>query len=156
MASEIGDEIEKTIQAGNLRIIAGRIIKVHKGKQLTAEVKARGRNASVNIEVSKIINCTGPQSSLQAIDSPLLVNLRKRGLIHSHILGTGIGVRPDGQIVDQSGEGVDGLFAIGPLLKSELLESVAVPELRGQAMCLADKIASLAKRKPDESKLKMA
>lgn len=157
MASEIGDKIDKTLKTGNLKIVAGRIIKVSpKGNQLTIEVKPRGKNASLNIGVSKIINCTGPQSSLQTIDSPLLSNLRKRGLIHSHILGTGIGARPDGQIVDQSGEAINGLFAIGPLLKAELMESVAVPELKGQAMSLADKIASLAKRRPNESALKMA
>jgi uncharacterized NAD(P)/FAD-binding protein YdhS len=159
MASEISDKIEEALQTGKLQIIAGRIIKVQaEGKKLTIEIMERGEKASLNICVSKIINCTGPQSSLETIDSPLLTNLKRRGLIHSHVLGTGIAVRPDGQIVDQKGQPVSGLFAIGPLLKAELMESVAVPELRGQALALAKRIASLAKQEdcPDQSALEMA
>jgi uncharacterized NAD(P)/FAD-binding protein YdhS len=159
MACEISDKIEKTRQTGKLEIIAGRIIQLGgEGKHLTIEVMERGKKTSRNICVSKIINCTGPQSSLETIDSPLLTNLRRRGLIHCHVLGTGIAVRPDGQIVDQKDQVLKGLFAIGPLLKATLMESVAVPELRRQALNLATRIASLAKREdcPDESALEMA
>lgn len=159
MASEIADKIEATREKGKLKIIAGRIISVRaEGDRLTVDVRERGKETSRSIRVSKIINCTGPQSSLAKVDSPLLANLETRGLIHSHVLGTGIAVRPDGQVVNRMGQPVPGLFAIGPLLKTELMESVAVPELRGQALSLATKIASLAKAMdcPDASALERA
>ena len=40
-------------------------------------------------------------------------------------------------------------FAVGPLLKAELLESVAVPELKQQAYDLAHKIGGAIKKQAD-------
>ncbi len=141
MAPNIGREIETLLQSGQLKLFAGRIISISEANEsLSVDIKERGKNRIKNLIVNKIINCTGPQSSLKTIDSPLLTNLCKRDLVCPHDLGTGIAVRADGQVLDKSGQAVEGLFAIGRLQKEELLESVAVPELREQALDLANKI----------------
>ena len=141
MAPRIGQEIETMLQTGQIKIFAGRIISISEVNELLSiDIKERGKNSTQKIFVNKIINCTGPQSSLKTVDSPLLANLSKRGLVYPHDLGTGIAVRADGQVVNNSGQAVEGLFAIGRLQKEELMESVAVPELSQQAQNLAQKI----------------
>ncbi len=143
MAPSIGDEIEAILQSGQLKIFAGRIISISElNELLSIDIKERGKNNTKKIFVNKIINCTGPQSSLKTVDSPLFTNLSKRGLVCQHDLGTGIAVRADGQVLNNFGQAVEGLFAIGRLQKEELMESVAVPELRDQALNLAKKIVS--------------
>jgi uncharacterized NAD(P)/FAD-binding protein YdhS len=52
----------------------------------------------------------------------------------------GISVGADFSAVDRSGQASSFLYAIGPLLKGTLWESVAVPELRGQALRVAQSL----------------
>jgi uncharacterized NAD(P)/FAD-binding protein YdhS len=146
MAPEIGVKVEQMLSSGQLKNFAGRIISVSSiGDEMLVKFKERGTSKIQELKVSKIINCTGPQSSLRTIDSALLDNLLSAGLIAPHNLGTGIATRADGQILDSAGNDVEGMFAIGPLLKAELLESVAVPELKQQAYDLAIKICEHVK-----------
>lgn len=156
MAPEIGQKVESTRNSGQLETLAGRILSiVEQNGQLNVTVRERGKADPISFKVSRVINCTGPQSSLKHVDSPLLANLVYQGLVAPHRLGTGIAARADGQVLDKEGNEVSGLFAIGPLLKAELLESVAVPELRQQAFDLAAKIGHLAKARK-ESALKLS
>jgi uncharacterized NAD(P)/FAD-binding protein YdhS len=141
MAPNIGQEIEEISQSGQLKIFAGRIISISEVNELLSiDIKERGKNSTKKIYVNKIINCTGPQSSLKTVDSQLLTNLSKRGLICPHDLGTGIAVRADGQVLNDCGQAVEGLFVIGRLQKEELMENVAIPVLREHALALAKKI----------------
>ena len=143
MAPNIGSKIEEIFQSGQLKIFAGRIVSISEVNELLSiEIKERGKKNTQKIFVDKIINCTGPQSSLKTVDSQLLTNLFKRGLVCPHDLGTGIAVRADGQVLNSFGKAVEGLFAIGRLQKEELMESVAVPILREQALALAKKMVN--------------
>ncbi len=45
-----------------------------------------------------------------------------------------------GHVVDGSGQPLDWLWAIGSLRQGQLLESTAVPEIRGQAQDIADQV----------------
>ncbi len=144
MAPSIGRRVEELRSTGQLKILAGKIVSIEeRGKQLIVEVRERGKKETKSIGVNRVINCTGPQSALKTVDSDLLANLLERGLVAPHRLGTGIATRADGQVLDKAGNPVDGLFAIGPLLKAELLETVAVPEIRQQAFDLAAKIVKV-------------
>ncbi len=152
MAPDIGRKVAGACSTGQLTVLAGRIISIselpdYQGRRLAVIISERGKAEAMTITVNKVINCTGPQSSLKQVDSVLLANLLRRGLVAPHRLGTGIAVSADGQLLDKFGSSVVGLLAIGPLLKAELLESVAVPELRQQALALAAKIADMAKLK---------
>jgi len=153
MAPNIGAKIEEAIQLDQIKVIAGRITSISQANALlSVDIKERGKNDILKIVVNKIINCTGPQSSLRTVDSLLLTNLLIRGLICSNDLGNGLAVHADGQILNDVGKPVAGLFAIGPLLKPKLMESVAVPELREQAFHLAKKLAKIAQERHAKAK----
>lgn len=151
MAPSIAAKIDSYQKNGELVILSGGI----KAMQETA-----GDKSAAKVEVAlqerysvpqtllfdKVINCTGPQLKLKAIDSPLMVNLHRRLLIAPDPTGAGINCQPSGKVIDSSGQTNNQLFAIGPLLKAVLLESVAVPELKGQAEELANLICAEAKK----------
>jgi uncharacterized NAD(P)/FAD-binding protein YdhS len=54
----------------------------------------------------------------------------------------GLDVAEDGAIIDANGRPSDKLFTLGPARKGLLWESTAVPEIRGQAQKLAERLAS--------------
>ena len=142
MAPSIAAKIESYQKSGQLRLLSGGIKQMQQSKTKVAVTIKERYSQAQTILFDRVINCTGPQSKLKAIDSQLMANLHKRGLIAPDPTGAGINCLPSGEIIDGSGKTNKRLFAIGPLLKAVLLESVAVPELKGQAQALALLICS--------------
>lgn len=81
------------------------------------------------------VNCTGSELNVERSASPLIKNLLAQGLVEPH--GSGIGIAADTQY-RVWGEAYPHLFSIGPLMTGQLLESIAVPELRVQAQHIAE------------------
>ena len=61
-----------------------------------------------------------------------------KGLVCSDELDMGLQVNEQFAVIEESGQPSDWMFAIGPLLKGSLWETTAVPELRSQAMRIAE------------------
>jgi hydroxyacylglutathione hydrolase len=142
MAPSIAAKIESYQKSGQLRVLSGGIKQMQQSKtEVAITIKERYSKAET-ILFDRVINCTGPQLKLKAIDSQLMANLHKRGLIAPDPTGAGINCLPSGELIDRSGKVNNRIFAIGPLLKAVLLESVAVPELKGQTQALAQLICS--------------
>ena len=78
-----------------------------------------------------VINCTGPRTSFSKTEMPLYRNLLDKGLVRPDEMDMGI----DG------GTGSKLLYAMGPLMRGTLWESLAAPELRGQALRVAETLA---------------
>ncbi len=84
------------------------------------------------------INATGPHTKFVATRSILLQNLLRRGLIVPDEMEMGVRMDPDHTLVDATGKCSPTFMALGPLLRGTLWETIAVPELRGQAMRVAE------------------
>ncbi|MBN8544281.1 MAG: FAD/NAD(P)-binding protein [Alphaproteobacteria bacterium] len=87
-------------------------------------------------KVALTIHCIGQEYRTTTLRNPLLQQLLRDQLLTAH--ETGFGVKTDGFKVGKH------LYAIGPLLIGELLETTAVPELRVQADQLAKQLVALA------------
>ncbi|UZE10322.1 MULTISPECIES: FAD/NAD(P)-binding protein [Pseudomonas] len=109
---------------------------------LRVQVGLRGSDAVESIEVSHIINCTGPNSNLALVDDQLIVQLRKAGLIQLDPFGLGICVDKSLAVRDSNGVPSTWLSYVGPMLKAQFWEATAVPELRVYAKTLAVRIAA--------------
>ena len=73
--------------------------------------------------------------------SPLLGAAIADGIVRPGPLGIGIDVDPTtGLVVDASGETPLPVYAMGALRKGVLWETLAVPEIRGQAHDVASRI----------------
>ena len=92
-----------------------------------------------------MINCTGPQLRFTQASLPLFDQLLSKGLVTADELDMGIRVDDRFAAIQSDGMASSVLFAIGPLLRGSLWETTAVPELRVQAMRVAE---SMLEREP--------
>ncbi|MBX9879430.1 MAG: FAD/NAD(P)-binding protein [Candidatus Obscuribacterales bacterium] len=139
IAPEVGAMIDTMIKSGQLKIIAGRVIALEEAASgIKATVKLRGQHKESSFDVNRVINCTGADSNVKTIDEPLVEQLRNSGLLCADVFGLGPTITDNWALIDKDGKSSEVLYVVGPLLKGQLWESIAVPELRGQAAQLAD------------------
>ncbi|CAN5474059.1 FAD/NAD(P)-binding protein [soil metagenome] len=147
MAPTISQRIEAFRASDQLRVLSGGIKEMREeksdGKSFVRAVLRQHHGEQESITINKVINCTGPQSKLSAIDSPLMANLHKSKMVLADQTGAGISCEPSG-LVKNGNNQPSKIFAIGPMLKAVLLESVAVPELKVQSKNLAQLICSIS------------
>lgn len=142
MAPQIADELDILLSSGRLRVIAGRLLGAEpRGDMLDVSVRARGATTPTTLEVSRVINCTGPASDFAAIEDPLFADLRRAGLIRADALRLGLDTRGSA-LVDTRGEASDWLFALGALTRPAYWEVTAVPEIRAQVDTLTPRLLS--------------
>jgi uncharacterized NAD(P)/FAD-binding protein YdhS len=138
VAPAIGARLASQIQDGQIQVHGGRI-KAYSEDINGVDVTYRDRESGEleRLRVDRVINCTGPESDCRKLDDPLLTNLMREKLARPDPLSLGLDVSPDGALVDAHGTASDLLYAIGPIRKGNLWETIAVPELRVQASELA-------------------
>jgi len=134
IAPEISAQLTTVQLTGQLRVHAAGIDRV----------SAEGRQVRVHLSGGKslagdlVINATGPNAKLAATSSALLQNLIRRGLVTPDDTEMGARVDADHTIIGADGLRSKILLALGPLLRGTLWETIAVPELRGQARRTAE------------------
>jgi uncharacterized NAD(P)/FAD-binding protein YdhS len=134
--------IRQLRERGQLNIIAGRIIDAHEdGSSVIVTYLERKTNTVKEIRVSRIINCTGPQTDVLRLNDPLFKQLYEDGMITPDLLGMGIRCDEYCRPIKKNGSISPNLFAMGSLLKGDRWESTAVPELRVQARQIAELLA---------------
>ena len=142
MAPEVHDRLVKLQREGRLRLFAGTIrdAVVH-ADGVSVSVRTRdGRDLA--LEVTQVVNCTGPATSLVERPAQILRSLLEQGLTVADAHRIGVLTTDDGALVGGDGSPVPRLFAVGPIRRGTLWESTAVPELRAQAERLAAFVAA--------------
>jgi uncharacterized NAD(P)/FAD-binding protein YdhS len=136
VAEPIHARFTEAISSGRLRLHKGRIVALD-GAGPNVRVTIEGEDGEqTTLEGGLVVNCTGPQAGFSGTDQ-LFKNLLERGLVRSDGLDMGIEVDADFAAVERDGRRSKFLYALGPLLRGTLWETTAVPELRGQAMRVA-------------------
>ena len=143
-AAPVHERMQALRAAGDLTLAAGRLASVERlaDGQLRVHWTPRGDGPPASVVVGAVVNCTGPTASLAQARDPLLASLRDAGLLSADPLGLGLRVDASLQALDARGRSVDGLYCVGPMLKAQRWEAVAVPELRAHARDVARQIAS--------------
>jgi uncharacterized NAD(P)/FAD-binding protein YdhS len=137
IAPTIHRQVAAAVEQRRLQVTRAGVVGVHaRGSRIGIELRG-GDGAISHLEAALAINCTGPHTRFSATGSRLLQNLLRRGLAQPDAMDMGVRVGPDFAVVHGNGHRSRFLFAIGPLLRGTLWESVAVPELRGQALRVA-------------------
>jgi uncharacterized NAD(P)/FAD-binding protein YdhS len=143
MAPPIADVIESELRNGTLEIREGNLQSVD-ASPAGAHITLRG---SGSFHADRVINCTGPSMDYRRVPSTLLQNLFKRGLVTSGPLGAGFHCSQDGAVIDAGGCASEIIFNLGPGRLGDLLESIAIPEIRQQAVELASGLADRIRRR---------
>ncbi|MGW8315793.1 MAG: FAD/NAD(P)-binding protein [Bacteroidales bacterium] len=130
--------IRKLLHSGQLRILKGRLKRIDTvNEPLEIEYLDRDTGTVKNEKAHYIINCKGPDLDYEHIETRLIRNLVSKKIIHCDPAHLGIDALPDGAVLDSLNRPSDRLYALGPMLKGILWESIATPEIRVQAANLA-------------------
>lgn len=140
IAPSIQHQVVTALDAGRLQLAAGGIERLE-ARGTGIRVHFRGAHGGTDhLDGDLVINCTGPHTRFSATRSLLLRNLLAAGAIVPDEMDMGLKVEPDFAAVAADGLRSPHLYAIGPLLRGTLWETIAVPELRGQALRVAQTI----------------
>ncbi len=134
IAPEIYAQLTTAQLTGQLRIHAANIERVEADNKQVRVHLAGGKSLTGDLA----INATGPHTRLTQTTSALLQNLLKRGLVAPDDMDMGLRIDPDHTILDRDGQKSKFFLALGPLLRGTYWETIAVPELRGQARRVAE------------------
>ncbi len=137
IAQPIHQRLTEAITEGKVRIHRGKILQLEDQGERVGVTFETPTGETHMLKAGLVINCTGPCAGFSQTNVPLFQNLLNRGLVRPDELDMGIDVGAEFAVIDREGRHSDCLFAIGPLMKGTLWETTAVPELRGQAMRVA-------------------
>ena len=86
-----------------------------------------------------LVNALGMDKRIEG-GTGLLANLQARGLMQPGPHRMGAATRSDGALLGANGEPVPGLWTLGVLRIGDLWETIAMPDLRGQAQAVASAV----------------
>lgn len=130
---------------GQIRPLAGRVVASRReGDRVQVTLRLRGGGRELELDVARILNCTGPNGNPALVDDELIRQLMDDGLLQADALGLGVAVNERLALLGRAGEPVSCLSYVGPMLKGRLWEATAVPELRQHAAWLADRLLTPA------------
>jgi uncharacterized NAD(P)/FAD-binding protein YdhS len=147
IAPELHAQIVNSQLTGQLQVHAASIEKLEALSDGVLVHLQKGQS----LEGGLVINATGPATRLTTTRNALLQNLLRRGLLGPDETDMGVSVDPDHTVLTGDGSGSPWLLALGPLLRGTYWETIAVPELRGQARRVAETILDRAHVDEEES-----
>ena len=131
------------IESGQVEAVAGYIQGcVVNGSNVSIKIRERHTGHLRELNVSRVVNCTGPNCDISKVTVPLVVQLRDEGYLQQDPTRIGFEVNDDYQVINRQGRPAENLFYIGPMLKARFWEAIAVPELRVHARRLAERLTS--------------
>ncbi len=141
LAPSVHAELEQLRDEGRLQLRAGRLLRARRGEHaVEVVIRARGQVHAVAEHYDVLVQATGLDTDIERTSHPLVGQLRDAGTISADPFGLGLRATADSEVLDRRGEPVRGLFCIGPLLRGQLWETIAVPELRVAASTLAQQL----------------
>lgn len=144
------DAVQALIDSGRLQVHAARVLAVEGSGPLSVTVRTRATQRTNTIEADRIIQATGLDTAVAYARDPLLAQLLASGLAVPDPLQLGLAAEVDGQLLDAQGRVQPGLYGIGSLLRGNLWECTAMPEIRAAARQLADIAEACGGLRPDE------
>ncbi len=138
LAPQIARQIGSWIAAGRLEIGAARTLELLPGaSSLRVRLRRRGSDVIEDLDVARVIDCTGPSTRFRSSCDPLIRDLVDRGVARSDALDLGLDVNEHGALLSCDGVPSQRLFAIGPVTRGTFWEIVAVPDIRLRCVRLA-------------------
>ena len=148
LAPGIHTRMQAALRAGQVELHAGRLQAITTCADGSLDLAWRPRGAAAGVlehrHVAAIVNCTGPSARVgHAAQTPpgsLLASLRAQGRLSVDEMGLGLRVDDQHRLLDAGGRPQPGLHYVGPMLKAQFWEAVAIPELRKHARLVAEQV----------------
>jgi uncharacterized NAD(P)/FAD-binding protein YdhS len=137
VAPVIAEQTKRYLVEGRLCLNAGRVRKlIRTGDSIQVHISRR-EAGELQLEVDRVINCTGIQEDYSDCPRPLARQLIADGTASANDLGIGFRTDGSGALVNSERKTSKLLFTLGPPRRGQLFETTAVPEIRTQAEALA-------------------
>lgn len=143
MAPATGEAIYQLQEEGRLQVLASRVLDVDGTSPLQLTLRERATQLVTTIEADLVVQATGLDTAVAYGAHELLAQLLRDGLAVADPLQLGVSAGPDGQLLDADGVPRPGLYAIGSLLRGNLWECTAMPEIRAAAHRLATQLVEV-------------
>jgi len=138
LAPSVHEELQRLREQGQLRIRAGRLLRARRGEAaIEVVVRERGQAHASAEQYDVLVRATGLDTDIERTSHPLIGQLRDAGTISPDPFGLGLRATGQFEALDRHGRPVRDLYCIGPLLRGQVWEITAVPELRVAARQLA-------------------
>jgi uncharacterized NAD(P)/FAD-binding protein YdhS len=138
IAPEVSAQLGILVEDRALIIHCGRLVSAApKGQYSAVTWKDTDTGELHSLNVTRIVNCTGPTRDYARSNLPLVDALRSSGWLTPDRLRLGVETDLDGRLIGIDGQPVNGLYTLGPVRIPSLWESIAIPEIRNQALALA-------------------
>ncbi|SEM45947.1 Uncharacterized NAD(P)/FAD-binding protein YdhS [Pseudoxanthomonas sp. GM95] len=142
IAPAVHARLQQALDAGQLKRHRARLDTAVAGERCV-QLQAHGLHGRpLSLEAACVVNATGVELRVQAMRNPLLTELAGRGLAQPGPHGIGLATCSRGRVLDADGVAQAAVFALGSLRIGSLWESLAIPELRGQAEEIAMAVVS--------------
>jgi uncharacterized NAD(P)/FAD-binding protein YdhS len=140
LAPEVAERIADLRSRGVLDVQAGRLRRIAvEGDGLHVTWRPRGASEESAVVADLVVNCSGPAGDLARASERLVANLVRQGLIKPDRQALGLDVDALGRVLGVNGVS-ERLFSIGPMTRGAFWEITSVPDIRVQAVSLADEI----------------
>jgi uncharacterized NAD(P)/FAD-binding protein YdhS len=141
MAPEVADRFEALRAAGRIRTESKAIVSLEPhGDRVRAFLRSPGATDLDEVEVDRVVNCSGAGSDLRRQAPPLLAGLLAAGAARPDELGLGLDVSADGALLGADGTPSERLFAVGALRKGVEWEAIGITEIRDHSGAIARQI----------------
>lgn len=144
MAPSIGARIGSHLGSGRLRIVRARVREIEASGNDIQVQTTHGRPEFSLITAEVVVNCVGPNTDPSRWGDPLIDAMLRSGSAQVDPLGLGLETDDTGRLVGSADAAPGVVYAMGPLRRPALWESIAVPELRVQALALSDVLREIA------------
>ncbi|MEH2226072.1 FAD/NAD(P)-binding protein [Nostoc sp.] len=138
IAPKVADVVTQMLDSAQLTIAAGRI-REYQALPDGVAVTVCQRKTQTNhiLHVRRVVNCTGVAADYRRSPHPLITDLRSQKLIRPNAIGLGLDTDTHGALYAAGGNVSTLFYTLGTPRKGDLWETIAVPELRGQAQELS-------------------
>jgi uncharacterized NAD(P)/FAD-binding protein YdhS len=134
--------IQQLRDEGRLQVHAARVLEVNGHGPLDVTVRARANQVRSTLQADLVVQATGLDTAVAFTQHTLLSQLIEDGLAVADPLQLGVAGHPDGRLINARGDVQPGLYAIGSLLRGNLWECTAMPEIRAAAHALATSLVA--------------
>lgn len=135
MAPETAEAVARLRRSGRLRVLRGEVTDARAERDGVVVTL----DASRSLAVHRVVDCTGPGANLLDSRDPLYTDLLARGLALPGPMGMGLATTSQGRLRTPDGPARP-LWTLGSPRRGELWESTAVPEIRQQALEIAEAV----------------
>ncbi|MER8732270.1 FAD/NAD(P)-binding domain-containing protein [Mesorhizobium sp. M1227] len=140
MAPEVYARVAEAVQAGRIRLVAGRVVEIAAGDGFSVQVQSRHTQQLERFDVTRIYDCTGIARDISTTSNSVVRSLVERGLARPDPLRLGLDVTANCEVIAGDGTVFANILAVGPLTRGTFFEIDAIPDIRVQCARLSKRL----------------